>query len=75
MEAYNVRLQRDLAGSAWAATEKSWYKTADGTITNNWSGTTVRYWWETRRADLGFYHVMTRSDLARADRKRAADAA
>jgi cation diffusion facilitator CzcD-associated flavoprotein CzcO len=57
LEAYNARTQRALAGTAWAATGKSWYKTADGTITNNWPGTTVRYWWETRRADLRPYRT------------------
>lgn len=55
MEAYNARLQEELRATVWAATGKSWYKTADGTITNNWSGSTVRYWWRTRKADLGVY--------------------
>ena len=27
----------------------------DGTITNNWSGTTTRYWRETRRVDFDAY--------------------
>ena len=56
MDEYNRKLQRELRRSVWAATSGSWYKTADGKITNNWSGTTARYWWETRRADLGVYH-------------------
>ena len=55
MDAYNERIQRELARSVWAATGKSWYKTADGKITNNWSGTTVRYWWQTRKPDLSLY--------------------
>ncbi len=58
MEAWNRKLQRELARTAWAATDHSWYKTADGTITNNWSGTTVRYWWNTRHADLRNYHQL-----------------
>ena len=60
LEAYNERLQRELAGTVWAATGKSWYKTDDGTITNNWSGPTIRYWWKTLRADLHDYHVAPR---------------
>jgi cation diffusion facilitator CzcD-associated flavoprotein CzcO len=56
MDAYNRKLQHQLGRSVWAATSRSWYKTADGKITNNWSGTTARYWWQTRRADLGAYH-------------------
>jgi cation diffusion facilitator CzcD-associated flavoprotein CzcO len=55
MEAWNRELQRRLAGSVWARTERSWYKNADGRITNNWAGTTLEYWWRTRRADLGLY--------------------
>jgi hypothetical protein len=58
MEAYNTRLQEELRATVWAATDRSWYKTADGTITNNWSGSTVRYWWRTRRADLSLYTVV-----------------
>ncbi|MEN8182224.1 MAG: NAD(P)/FAD-dependent oxidoreductase [Myxococcota bacterium] len=56
MESYNRRLQEELARTVWASTGKSWYKNEDGMITNNWSGTTLRYWWRTRRADLGIYH-------------------
>jgi len=56
MEAFNSKLQRQLARTAWAATERSWYKNDAGLITNNWSGTTIRYWWRTRKADLSHYH-------------------
>jgi cation diffusion facilitator CzcD-associated flavoprotein CzcO len=71
--AYNARIQRELARTVWAATPKSWYKTADGTITNNWSGTTLRYWWSTRRADLACYETVARDAAAiRIDRAAAA---
>jgi cation diffusion facilitator CzcD-associated flavoprotein CzcO len=55
MEAWNRRLRQELDGTVWAATGRSWYKTESGLITNNWSGSTTRYWWRTRRADLGVY--------------------
>jgi len=55
MRVFNERLRRDLARTAWARTERSWYKTASGKITNNWSGTTTRYWRETRRVDFDAY--------------------
>jgi hypothetical protein len=55
MEDYNRRLQRELSRTVWAATERSWYKTASGLITNNWSGSTLRYWWKTRRVDFRAY--------------------
>jgi cation diffusion facilitator CzcD-associated flavoprotein CzcO len=64
MEAYNARLQRELERTVWAATERSWYKDAAGKITNNWSGTTTRYWWRTRHADLREYRQAARQGAA-----------
>jgi hypothetical protein len=55
MEDYNRWLQRDLAKSVWAADKQSWYKLADGTITNNWPHSTMRYRRLLRSADLGDY--------------------
>ena len=60
MDAYNARIQRELARTVWAATGKSWYKTEAGQITNNWSGSTLRYWWITRRFDREHYRVQPR---------------
>ncbi len=60
MEDYNRRLQAELRRTVWAATDHSWYKRADGRITNNWSGTTTRYWWRTRRVDLDRYELVPR---------------
>ncbi|HRD28233.1 MAG TPA: NAD(P)/FAD-dependent oxidoreductase, partial [Caulobacter sp.] len=34
---FNVELQQDLTKTAWAGSCSSWYKTASGKITNNWS--------------------------------------
>jgi len=61
MESFDTRVQRELQRTVWAATGKSWYKTEDGRITNNWSGSTIRYWWETRNADLSLYHQRVRA--------------
>jgi len=61
MESFDTRVQRELQRTVWAATGKSWYKTEDGRITNNWSGSTIRYWWESRRADLSLYHQRVRA--------------
>ena len=52
LEAYNRSLQQDLAKSVWAATGASWYKLADGTITNNWPHSTIRYQRLLRAANL-----------------------
>lgn len=58
MESYNATLRAELARTVWAQTDHSWYKRADGTITNNWAGTTTRYWWRTRKVDLGAYRLV-----------------
>jgi cation diffusion facilitator CzcD-associated flavoprotein CzcO len=55
MDAYNRGLQEDLARSVWAATGSSWYKLADGTITNNWPHSTIRYRRMLRTARLEDY--------------------
>ena len=47
MAAFNERVQRDLASSAWAAAGDSWYKDA-GRVTNNWPYSTFEYWRRTR---------------------------
>ena len=43
MTEFNRQLQQDLRGTAWAGGCTSWYKTANGRITNNWSGTVEDY--------------------------------
>ncbi|MCM2312597.1 MAG: hypothetical protein NDI84_14455, partial [Steroidobacteraceae bacterium] len=57
MDEYNRWLQRDLAKSVWAADKQSWYKLADGTITNNWPHSTILYRRLLRTADLGAYEL------------------
>ena len=65
MKAYNEKIQQELAGSVWATTDRSWYKNEAGRITNNWSGSTIRYWWLTRRVDLSVYEQMPLRALKR----------
>ena len=57
MEEYNRALRQALARSVWAAEKASWYKLADGTITNNWPHGTIRYRRLLRRADLAAYEI------------------
>ncbi|MFP8880426.1 MAG: NAD(P)/FAD-dependent oxidoreductase [Myxococcota bacterium] len=54
MRTFNETLRRDLAKTVWAKT-RSWYTTTDGTVTNNWSRSTIQYWWQTRRPDLDLF--------------------
>jgi cation diffusion facilitator CzcD-associated flavoprotein CzcO len=66
VRAYNAELQSVLRRSVWARTDHSWYKRADGRITNNWSGTTFAYWWRTRRPALDHYRLVPRAVAAEA---------
>jgi hypothetical protein len=61
LDADDARTQRILATTVWAAPDRSWYKTESGRITNNWCGSTVRYWWVTRRFDAEPYHARVRA--------------
>ena len=67
MDSYNDRIQKELAGTVWATTDRSWYKNDAGRITNNWSGTTIRFWWMTRRPDLSVYEQVPLQSLKRAE--------
>lgn len=54
--AFNARLQADLARSVWADPAcTSWYKTADGRITQNWSSHTRGYAAATKAVAWGDY--------------------
>jgi hypothetical protein len=59
MARYNAELQRDIKKTAWDAGCTSWYKTASGKITNNWSGFTVQYWWRTRKPEPVAFELRT----------------
>ena len=60
MARYRTRLDREMTGAVWAAGCRSWYKTAEGRITNNWPGFTVQYWWRTRRPDFAAFRLSYR---------------
>ncbi|MCU1352711.1 MAG: putative flavin-binding monooxygenase [Acidimicrobiales bacterium] len=57
----NERLQRELAGTVWAAGCHSWYKTEAGKVTNNWSSYTWRYWVRTLRPRFAEFHRSRRA--------------
>jgi len=48
----NEQLQQALARTTWSADCSSWYKTAEGKLTNNWASRTTQYWLCTRRPDF-----------------------
>jgi len=51
MDRFARRTEHDLAATVWSEGCRSWYKTTDGRITNNWPSTATAYWWRTRRLD------------------------
>jgi cation diffusion facilitator CzcD-associated flavoprotein CzcO len=57
---YDDGLQQALVGTVWEAGCDSWYKTAEGKVTNNWPKFTFQYWWETR------HHRVADFELGRA---------
>lgn len=69
MEAFNAELRAALRDSAWAAAGDSWYKDAEGHITNNWPWSTFVYWLRTRTFDRAAYRAARR----RADVQTAPD--
>lgn len=60
MDEFDAVQQKELEQRVWASTAKSWYKNEAGRITNNWSGSTIRYWWKTIRADPKLYQLKAR---------------
>ena len=54
---FNDELQAELADSSFAGSCNSWYKTATGKITNNWSGSVEDYRAATARLDPEAYDI------------------
>jgi cation diffusion facilitator CzcD-associated flavoprotein CzcO len=55
---FNRELQQILTDSSWAASCASWYKTPDGRITNNWSGSVEDYKKATARFEPADYEML-----------------
>jgi cation diffusion facilitator CzcD-associated flavoprotein CzcO len=63
---FNRALQKQMAGSVWTTGCGNWYGDG-GHITANWSGSTIRYWRETRRVDFRDYREQLIANEFRAD--------
>ncbi len=57
---YDDGLQQALVGTVWEAGCDSWYKTAEGKVTNNWPKFTFQYWWETRHHRVADFELGVR---------------
>ncbi|MDR3498283.1 MAG: NAD(P)/FAD-dependent oxidoreductase [Parvibaculum sp.] len=63
--ASNQSVQDDNAKSVFASGGcTSWYKTAEGKVTNNWANYTFKYWWRTRRPNFAEFTLRSRSGNA-----------
>ncbi len=58
LERFNADLQEELRGSSFAGSCNSWYKTPDGRITNNWSGSVEDYKARTKTLNLSDYELV-----------------
>src|SRR3712207_7259722 len=59
---FRSQLQDELRNSSFAGNCNSWYKTPDGRITNNWSGSVEDYRERTADLDLADYELVPRSE-------------
>src|SRR5262249_15961792 len=66
MRTYDEGIQAELADTAWPATGQDGSKTEAGRISKKWSGSTLRYWWTTRRFDREHYRVQPSEGASRA---------
>ena len=57
MTDYFEKTQKRLNKMIWASVDKSWYKSADGTIPNNYPGRTMEYMRTTNHVNFDLYHV------------------
>ena len=58
-EAYNAWIDEGNAQMAWGATTvNSWYRNADGRVTQNWPGTLLEFWEQTRAPDPAQYELL-----------------
>lgn len=62
MRRWQDECQASLGKTVWATGCHSWYKTADGKITNNWPYSTLTYWWRMRQPRLSDYHQVPDDD-------------
>jgi cation diffusion facilitator CzcD-associated flavoprotein CzcO len=57
VEKFDRKLQRKLRRTVWAGECTSWYKKADGSITNNWYGAALEYRWATRKPNFSQFKL------------------
>ena len=58
VSAFYTEVQRRLAHTVWTTGCSSWYRSAGGQVDTLWPGTTVEYWWRTRRFRSSQYRTV-----------------
>ncbi len=53
-------LQERVSHTVWSSGCSSWYRSADGRVDTLWPGSTIEYWWRTRRFDPQLYEPRPR---------------
>lgn len=66
MAEFNRQLQKDMEGTSWAGSCTSWYKHADGRISNNWSGNVIQYRERTADFKIDEYEQIRQAEPATA---------
>lgn len=64
LDQYDAQVQSELASSVWAGDCTNWYKSADGTIPNNWWGSAMAYRRRLRRPRFDNFKFGTAKDAA-----------
>lgn len=59
-ESYDAHVQHQLRSSVWAGDCTNWYKSADGSIPNNWWGSATAYWARVRRPKFSDFEFSKR---------------
>ena len=58
-DAYNRRIDDANMRMAWGAAKvHTWYKNAKGRVSQNWPGTLLEYWQQTREPDPADYELL-----------------
>ncbi len=58
-DTYNEQIDRGNALKAWGTSGvTSWYKNADGHVTQNWPFTLLEFWTQTREPDPGDFEFL-----------------
>lgn len=59
VDRFYTEVQRRLGHTVWTTGCSSWYRSADGQVDTLWPGTTIEYWFRTRRFRPGAFETVS----------------